>query len=59
MPSDREGGSGRVSDGTLGAMSQVEPVANEDVVALDDDDRVWLKERLAEYDELLTYLREH
>jgi predicted nucleic acid-binding Zn ribbon protein len=40
-------------------MSQVEPVANEDVVALDDDDRVWLKERLAEYDELLTYLREH
>ena len=40
-------------------MSQAEPVANEAVAALDDDEPAWLDERLVEYDELLAYLREH
>jgi hypothetical protein len=29
------------------------------VAVLSDDDRVWLQERLADYRELLTYLRDH
>jgi hypothetical protein len=40
-------------------MSQAEPVTNEEVAALDESERAWLDERLAEYDEFLTYLREH
>jgi hypothetical protein len=40
-------------------MSQAEPVTNREVAALDEEERAWLDERLVEYDELLTYLREH
>ena len=59
VPCPREGGIARLAGGTIGAMSQVEPVTNEEVAALDADERAWLDERLVEYDELLTYLREH
>ena len=40
-------------------VSDSERPAASSTATLDDDDRVWLDERLAEYDELLTYLREH
>lgn len=58
-PARSEGGEGRLAGGTIGSMSQAEPVTNREVAALDEEERAWLDERLVEYDELLTYLREH
>lgn len=51
--------SGWADRGTLGIVSQADRVATEHVEELDADDRAWLDERLTEYSELLTYLREH
>jgi hypothetical protein len=42
-----------------GGVSQVEPVASEEAVELDVEDRAWLEERLREYRELLAYLHDH
>jgi hypothetical protein len=47
------------SAGTIGGVSQVEPVVSEDAVELDVEDRSWLDERLREYRELLAYLHDH
>lgn len=46
------------SSGTMITVSDSERRAASSTATLDDDDRIWLDERLAEYDELLTYLRE-
>jgi hypothetical protein len=40
-------------------MSQVDPSATRETVALDADERAWLQERLREYRDLLIYLHDH
>jgi hypothetical protein len=40
-------------------VNEAEQRDNRRTTTADDDDRAWLEARLAEYRELLTYLREH
>jgi hypothetical protein len=40
-------------------MSEAEQRDASAVTVLSDDDRVWLQDRISDYRELLTYLRDH
>jgi hypothetical protein len=40
-------------------MSEAERRDASAVATLSDDDQAWLQERIADYRELLTYLRDH
>ncbi len=40
-------------------MSQADRIEIENLPDLDAEEQAWLDERIAEYSELLTYLREH
>jgi hypothetical protein len=44
---------------TLWSMSEADRREVAQTVTLDHDERVWLEARLAEYRDLLVYLREH
>lgn len=45
---------------TLGAMSQIDRAAVKEALdQLRPEDRVWLEERLAEYEAALQYLHDH
>ncbi len=40
-------------------MSQLDPATRDQLDLLEDDEHVWLEERLQEYRELLAYLHDH
>lgn len=45
--------------GTMIDVSQLDPVAREQLEMLDAKERTWLEDRLREYRELLAYLHDH
>lgn len=47
------------TSGTMTPMSQADPASTDSFELLDPVERAWLQGRLREYEELLTYLRDH